>query len=112
MPYFDKIAKNNAFAGITFGQMSLEEFFILCFRSVCNQCGHISMWQITPEEIDLIIASGSDGYAVAWMYAYDDLRGIYDRMREDSDIPPAYTDRLVEIINLLYPDKAIENAKQ
>lgn len=94
---YQYLLERDAIPFVGLGQASLNEWYVLCFRSVCQNCGLISLWHLDLEEVKEILQrtqdGTNDGHAIDWIYNPESLKQLLEKVE-----PSAIKDQITNLL--------------
>ena len=82
----DYLPKDGSYAtqAVPISMLSFEEMFFLCFRSECQECNHIDLWDLPKAEVQEMIDQpwGDDRVSIGWLHNPDNIEIIVSKLPE------------------------------
>jgi len=84
------------------GFLSTNLIFSMAFAATCEECGNITAWRLSIEEIAYLVSDDrSDGYGIAWVYNQDTMKEQFE------DFPLEYVKDNMQRIAVLAENKKL-----
>lgn len=87
IPWLRMINKNAGLSIRTFGQSGLHELQFLAFTNVCSECGHISWWDLSVEELEAVAEKQVPGVFLYWGSNPKIIENVIEKLPDDAKVP-------------------------